>query len=589
MYYSDELVAEVRSRSDIVDVIGSYISLNKKGANYEGVCPFHNDHSPSMKVSRSKQIYKCFACGEAGNVFSFVMKYENLTFPEAVKVLADRTGVQLPEISLTGEEKRKADKKIRILEVNKEAATYFYKCLRSSHGTKGMEYFTGRGLTEETMKQFGLGYAGINGRDVVDYLRSRGFSDEEIKEARLASASEKSGLVTPFWNRVMFPLMDVNHRVIGFGGRVLGDAKPKYLNSPESPVFDKKRNLYGFVFARNSRSGYYILCEGYMDVIAMHQAGFNQAVASLGTAFTEEQARMLSRYTTRVYLAYDSDGPGVSAALRALEILKRAGISGKVIDMRPYKDPDEFIKGLGKEEFQKRIDNAENGFFFKVRVDHDGLDQNDPEQRTQFYKRIAENLFNDFKEPLERENYLIAVCDRYGIDPAGMREMVINLAAKGEMNVYRAPRSLKSEKAAPEDGIKNAQAMILTWLTDEPGLLGRVRKYIGPKDFTEGIYRRAAEMVFSGIENDNLDLAAVIDLFGEEEQNEVAGMFQAKLPDTASPEERRRAFSDMIIKVRENSYNRFCENNANDMSKLKESIALKKELEALKRTGASPD
>ncbi len=584
MYYGDDIIAEVRSRSDIVDVIGSYITLTKKGANYVGLCPFHNDHNPSFSVSRSKQIYKCFVCGEAGNVITFVMRYENITFPEAVKILAERAGIKLPEIEASDEEKKRANRKLRILEVNKEAATYFYKMLRTPHGETGLKYFKDRGLTDETMKKFGLGFAGMNGRDIVGYLRSKDFSDEEIKASGIASVSERSGLSSPFWNRVMFPIMDANHRVIGFGGRVLGDAKPKYLNSPETDVFDKRKNLYGFVYARTARTGNFILCEGYMDVIAMHQAGFGQAVASLGTAFTEEQARLLARYTQRVYLAYDSDGPGVKAALRAIDILKLAGISGRVIDMRPYKDPDEFIKGEGAEEFQKRIDNAENSFYFLIRTIHDGYDMQDPEQRTLFYREIALKLCEKFSEPLERENYLQAICEKYGIDTGKMKNLVIDLASAGAgTENYKKPKQLRSENPVEENSEKTAQAMLLTWLTDEPELLDKVKKYISVSDFTYEIYRRAAERVFNDIESGSLNPAAVVDMFDEEEQTEIAGLFQASMPEMNTDEERRRAFFDIIIRVKENSYNKFCEENANDLSKLKESIELKKELENLKR------
>ncbi|MCR4617760.1 MAG: DNA primase [Lachnospiraceae bacterium] len=590
MYYSDELIAEVRSRNDIVDVIGSYITLTKKGANYVGLCPFHSDHTPSFSVSRSKQIYKCFACGEAGNVITFVMKYENVTFIEAVKILADRAGIALPEVEVSAEEKRKTDKKLRLLEVNKEAATYFYRCLRSPHGERGMRYFKDRGLSDETINKFGLGFAGVNGREVVEYLRGKGFNDEEIRDSGIASISEKNGLSSPFWNRVMYPIMDANHRVIGFGGRVLGDAKPKYLNSPETDIFDKRRNLYGFVFARNSRAGNFILCEGYMDVIAMHQAGFSQAVASLGTAFTDEQARLLSRYTKKVYLAYDSDGPGVKAALRAIDMLKKADISGRVIDMRPAKDPDEFIKTYGQEAFQKRIDEAENSFYFLIRTMENDYNQSDPESRTAFYKEIAVKLCEQFKEPLERENYLQAICERYGINTDNMRNMVTEYASnKLAVPVYQKPKSSMQNKVSEEDGGKIAQSMLLTWLTDEPALLPKIKKYVGLEDFTDDLYRKVAEKVFSDIEEEKLDPSAVIDMFDEEEKNDVANLFQAKMPDIESNDERKRAFSDIIIRVKENSYNHFSESIGNDMSKMKDSIRLKKELESLRQKGASLD
>ena len=270
-------------------------------------------------------------------------------------MLAERAGVALPQEDGSEEARRRGDRRARLLEVNKAAARFFYYQLRSPHGEVGYRYLKKRELTDETMRSFGLGFAGKNGANLVQYLREKGFEDQLIQEAGLASHSEKYGLNTQFWNRVMYPIQDINNRVIGFGGRGMGDGEPKYLNSPETPIFDKRRNLYGLNYARKARSGNIILCEGYMDVIAMHQAGFTQAVASLGTAFTAEQAALLKRYTETVLLAYDSDGAGVKAALRAIGILREAGLTGKVIDMQPYKDPDEFMKGLGKDAFEERI------------------------------------------------------------------------------------------------------------------------------------------------------------------------------------------------------------------------------------------
>ena len=259
MYYPEELVEEVRARNDIVDVISGYVTLKKKGSNYWGCCPFHNEKTPSFSVSSNKQMYYCFGCHASGNVYTFLMKYENDTFPEAVKILADRAGVKLPEVEETPEQKKKAGKRMRLLEVNKEAARYFYYMLRSPHGEVGMRYLTERKLTGETMHHFGLGYAGKNGEQVVQYLRKKGFTDEEIKDSGLAMFSEQRGLRSQFWNRVMFPIQDINHRVIGFGGRVMGGGEPKYLNSPETMIFDKRRNLYGLNFARTARTGNIIL------------------------------------------------------------------------------------------------------------------------------------------------------------------------------------------------------------------------------------------------------------------------------------------------------------------------------------------
>ena len=338
MYYSEEVIEEVRTKNDIVDVISGYVRLQKKGSSYFGLCPFHNEKSPSFSVSREKQMYYCFGCGAGGNVFTFLMDYENFSFVEALKFLADRAGVALPEMEYSKEAKARADRKTQLLEINKLAAQYFYVQLKSEQGKTAHAYLTGRQLSEETIKAFGLGYSSKYSDDLFRYLRKRGYTEDLIRQAGLINTDEKNGVYDKFWNRVMFPIMDVNNRVIGFGGRVMGDAKPKYLNSPETEIFDKSRNLYGLNRARTSRKPYFLVCEGYMDVIALHQAGFTNAVASLGTALTTGHAALIKRYVQEVYLTYDSDEAGTRAALRAVPILKEAGITAKVIRMDPYKD-----------------------------------------------------------------------------------------------------------------------------------------------------------------------------------------------------------------------------------------------------------
>lgn len=280
MYYSEEVIEEVRTKNDIVDVISGYVRLQKKGSSYFGLCPFHNEKSPSFSVSREKQMYYCFGCGAGGNVFTFLMDYENFSFVEALKFLADRAGVVLPEMEYSKEAKARADRKTQLLEINKLAAQYFYVQLKSEQGKTAHAYLTGRQLSEETIKAFGLGYSSKYSDDLFRYLRKRGYTEDLIRQAGLINTDEKNGVYDKFWNRVMFPIMDVNNRVIGFGGRVMGDAKPKYLNSPETEIFDKSRNLYGLNRARTSRKPYFLVCEGYMDVIALHQAGFTNAVAS---------------------------------------------------------------------------------------------------------------------------------------------------------------------------------------------------------------------------------------------------------------------------------------------------------------------
>lgn len=591
MYYPDEIVEEVRMKNDIVDVISGYVRLQKKGANHFGLCPFHNEKSPSFSVSGGKQMYYCFGCGAGGNVFTFIMEYENYTFREAVKLLADRAGVNLPEIEYSEEVKKKESRKNRLLEINKEAARYFYYQLRSGRGEKGYRYLADRGLGEETMKKFGLGYAAVSSSDLVQYLRSKGYGDDLIQEAGVAVFDEKYGLHDKFWNRVIFPIQDINHRVIGFGGRVMGDGKPKYLNSPETMIFDKSRNLYGLNFARTSRQSHIILCEGYMDVIAMHQAGFTQAAASLGTAFTIGQANLIKRYVKEVLLAYDSDGAGTNAALRAIGILKEAGLSGKVINMEPYKDPDEFVKNLGAEEFVKRIEGAENSFFFELRMLEREYDLKDPESKTRFHREIAKKLCG-FPEEVERENYLEAVADKYHIGFENLRKLVASYAAQTGLAspVIRPKSGLAEKKNTPEENRKKAQRLLITWITDEPGIYPKIKKYINAGDFTDELYRKVADKLFEGLSKGEFSPAALVSMFeDEEEQREVAALFNTKLEELETKKEREKALHDIIYTVKRNSYEYYSGRMGADMDALNKVIAGKKALEELSKTHISLD
>ena len=590
MFYPDELIEEVRSRNDIVDVISGYVHLQKKGANYFGLCPFHNEKSPSFSVSRSKQMYYCFGCGAGGNVFTFLMEYENDTFPEAVKALADRAGISLPEADESEEAKREQSKRSRLLAINKEAAKYFYFQLRAKQGELGLNYLRKRQLTDETIHRFGLGYANKTADDLVRYLKGKGYSEELIREAGLCNTDEKHGMYDKFWNRVMFPIEDINHRVIGFGGRVMGDGKPKYLNSPETPIFDKSRNLYGLNFARSSRKGNIILCEGYMDVIAMHQAGFNQAVASLGTAFTLGQAGLLKRYAKEVLLSYDSDGAGVKAALRAIGILKEAGLTGRVINLEPYKDPDEFVKNLGAEAFQERIDNAENSFLFEIRMLQREYDLNDPEKKTEFHRAVAKKLC-EFPEEVERENYLEAVAEKYHIGFESLRKLVASTAAStGLARPVERPKSGIQKKSTPEDNVKKTQRLLLTWLAEEPQIYPKIAAFLSAEDFTEELYRKVADRLFENLARGEVNAAAIISMFPEEEeQREAAAIFNTSLVEPETKKEKEKALHDILVSVKRISYEYNSGRLGSDVEALNRVIAGKKALEELSKTHISLD
>lgn len=590
MYYPDELVEEVRMKNDIVDVISGYVRIQKKGSSYFGLCPFHNEKSPSFSVSSGKQMYYCFGCGAGGNVFTFLMEYENYSFPEAIKMLAERAGVSLPEAEYSEEARKKESRRTKLLEVNKEAAKYFFYQLRSDKGKAGYGYLRQRQLSDETIKNFGLGFANVTSNDLVKYLKMKGYDDKLIEEAGLASFDEKFGMHDKFWNRVMFPIQDINHRVIGFGGRVMGEGKPKYLNSPETMIFDKSRNLYGLNFARTSRKNNMILCEGYMDVIAMHQAGFTQAVASLGTSFTPGQANLLRRYTEEVVLAYDSDQAGVKAALRAIGILKEVGLTGKVLNLEPFKDPDEFIKSQGTEAFEERLKQAENSFFFELRMLQKEYDFNDPESKTKFHREIAKKLCG-FSEEVERENYIQAVAEKYHIGFENLRKLVLSYASQtGLVQPAERPKSGIQKKNTPEENRKKTQRLLITWIAEEPAVYRKIKKYISPEDFTEDLYKKAAQRLFADLEQDVLNPAAIISLFtDEEEQREIAGVFNTRLMELSTRQEKEKAFHDIVLAVKRNSYEYFLNRPGSDVTALNQVIEGKKALEELSKTHISLD
>ena len=587
-YYSDELIEEVRSRNDIVDVVGGYVKLQKRGSTYFGLCPFHNEKTGSFSVTPSKQMYYCFGCGAGGNVFTFLMQYENFTFSEALQSLAERVGIDLPQQEMSEAQKKEADRRTQLLEINKEAAKYFYRLLRSPRGENAYNYFKKRELSDETMKKFGLGYSDQYSNDLYRYLKSKGYSDDLLKDSGLISVNEAQGAHDKFWNRAMFPIMDIHNRVIAFGGRVMGDGEPKYLNSPETKIFDKSRNLYGLNIARTSRKEQILLCEGYMDVIALHQAGFDNAVASLGTSLTSGHANLLKRYTKEVYLTYDSDGAGVKAALRAIPILKEVGIITKIVNMQPYKDPDEFIKALGAEAYQERIHQAENSFMFEVRIMEQNYDMHDPEAKTAFYNDIAHKLLG-FSEELERNNYIQAVAEKYNIRFEDLRKLVNNLAIKGGIVKQQTPlksgiNEMKHKKK--EDGMKQSQKLLLTWLIEDTRLFRTIDGYITPEDFTEELFHKVATVLFEQFkEQGSVNPAKIISLFeNEEEQREVAELFNATIHEVESQSDMEKAVKETMIRIKQNSINFKSSNLApTDLQGLMMVVEAKRSLEQLEK------
>ena len=587
MYYTEEQIEKVRSGSDIVQIIGRYVNLKRSGSGYVGLCPFHSEKTPSFSVNPARQMYKCFGCGVAGSVITFVMEYENYTFPEAMQFLAEQAGIELPKTELTPEQKRQKNLRSTLVQINAKAAAYYYAKLKSPGGKQGYDYFKNRGLSDEAIMHFGLGYSGQGGRELYGYLKNQGYSDRELSETGLFKIDEH-GAYDKFWNRVMFPIMDINNRVIGFGGRVMGDAKPKYLNSPETILFNKSKNLFGLNYAKLGKRKNIILCEGYMDVIALHQAGFTNAVASLGTALTSGHASLLKRYTQEVLLLYDSDDAGVRAALRAIPILREAGVSSRVVNLKPHKDPDEFIKALGAEEFEKRLEQAMDSFMFRVHMAEREFPMEEPQGQNRFFERCAQMLL-ELSDELERNLYIEAIVKDYrnsGISVENLKKRVGALAMKGtpaEQRIQPKPVGAGQQKKK-ESAAEKAQKLMLTWLVTYPGIFDTVEKYIQPSDFVVPLYRQVAEMLYRQHRDGDVNPARLMNAFiDSEEQREVSSLFNATIH-LETPEEQNRAFSDAVIRIKDESLK---ERNRTwdptDIQGLQELVKAKKELEELGR------
>ncbi len=411
MAFPENFINELTERNDIVEVVSSYVRLSKKsGSNLFGLCPFHSEKTPSFSVSPDKQIYHCFGCGKGGGVINFIMEIENLSFPEAVEFLAKRAGLPLPEETNDRESRRRA----RMLELNRAAARFFYEQLSTPAGQAACDYMRKRQLSPSTARSFGIGFAPDTWSSLTEAMKAKGFTEKELAEAGLVRRGKSGGVYDTFRNRLMFPVIDVRGNVIGFSGRILGDGEPKYMNSPETLVFNKSRNLFALNLAKKSKCGYIILSEGNIDVASLHQAGFNSAVASLGTSLTPEQARLISRYTDQVIIAYDNDGAGIKAAQRAIGILEKLDLKVKVLRLEGAKDPDEFIKLKGPEAFRKLLEGSEDQIDYRLRAVTEKYDLSSDEDKVAFLKE-ATDLVARLPGAVERQVYAMRVASMAGV------------------------------------------------------------------------------------------------------------------------------------------------------------------------------
>lgn len=420
MAIPDRFLDELIARIDIVDLVSESVRLTKKGRNYWGLCPFHSEKTPSFSVSADKQIYKCFGCGKGGGAINFVMELDNLPFRDAVALLAKRAGLEVPDSGSSAGAKERREK---LLTINKQAARTFHRWLYAPEGADGLAYLQRRGLSRRTLTSFGLGFAPNRWDALIQELGQQGYDKRDLLDAGLAVSNQDGRIYDRFRNRVMFPIIDIRGEVIGFGGRVMDDSTPKYLNSPDTPVYNKSRNVFALNIAKKSKAGRVILTEGYMDTISLHQAGFDSAVASLGTALTPEHAQLLSRYFPEAIIAYDGDGAGVSATQRAIPLLERAGMKVRVLRVTGAKDPDEFIKRFGRDAFLRLLDQSENQVDYRLEQIRKKYDLSDDSQKVGFLQEAAQ-LLSSLPSAVEREIYGRHAAETAGVSPEAVAQEV---------------------------------------------------------------------------------------------------------------------------------------------------------------------
>lgn len=537
MLYPQELIDEIRTQNDIVSVISEYIALKPKGSSYFGLCPFHNESTPSFSVSADKQFYYCFGCGESGNVYSFIMRMENCDFPEAVKRLADRAHISLPEPEYSAEAARAERLKQQIYEMHRAAGRYYYAALHSRNGERALKYLNERGVKEEIQKRFGIGYA-PSGRDhLCRYLKEKGFStDAMIKSGLVMASKDGKGLYDRFFNRLMFPIFDLQGRPIAFGGRVIDKGEPKYLNSPETVVFNKSRTLYGMNFAKAARKKEIILVEGYMDMISIYQAGFPNVVAGLGTAFNNDHARTLRKLADSVILLYDSDEAGTRAALRAIPVLVNNGFDVKVTQVKGAKDADEFIKKYGAEAFGKLIVDAVSHITFRIGCAGKNYNLENADHRVRFAEEAAK-ILADVANDIERDVYTKETAAVCGIDEAALRSRISRIRDASEseflMEAEKKRKRVYSDKESRDirpKGITEAQKTILSMAVENDKVLKAVFSVLKPEEFEDGVYRTLAERIYndsvSGRKSVPADLVSCFENI--EDQNTAAAVFAVK-------------------------------------------------------------
>ena len=538
MLYPQELIEEIRLQNDLVQVIGEYLPLKQKGSSFFGLCPFHHENTPSFSVSRDKQLYYCFGCGASGNVYSFIMEMEHCDFPEAVRTLADRAHIQLPEPAYSKESKELEAQKEAIYQIHKLAGRFYYEKLHQPEGAKALSYLEKRQIRPQIQRKFGLGYAPAGRRVLTDYLIEQGFSMPLLLKSGLTMENkDKSGYHDRFYNRLMFPIFDIQGRGIGFGGRVLDKGEPKYLNSPETLVFNKSKNLYGLNLAKETRKREIILVEGYMDMIAIYQAGYRNVAASLGTAFNQDHAKTLKRVADQVILLYDSDEAGTNAALRAIPVLLAEGFLVRVLQVPDGKDPDGFIREHGREAFGRLLIHAEHYISFQIQCVKKNYNLDNTEHKVRFTQSAAQ-ILAQVESSIERDAYIKEVSQQSGITEDAIRLEVKKIRDKSEYDFMRKAEKQRIQSYSGGNheltdgtaGILEAQRDILYLWATNSNIYQKTKPYLQTEVFAAGTYQKLAEIIAQARQSQaSLEPAELVSHFSTpEEQKLVSSVFTAR-------------------------------------------------------------
>ena len=574
MFYSEDVLAEVRMRNDIVDVIGEYVKLKKSGANYFGLCPFHNEKTPSFSVSPEKQIYRCFGCGAGGNVFRFIEQKENLTFPETVEYLAKRANYTLPESNSKAEAYKQGIKQ-QLWDIHKFAARYFYECLNDDMGAEARAYLDKRGVSQAIRKKFGLGYSPDSWTALNDRLLSEGFDQDIILKSGLVNIKDNGRPYPRFKNRLMFPIIDIYSHIIGFGGRQLRDNKQeaKYLNSPDTEIFNKSFNPYNLNFARHANKREIILVEGYMDVIALYQAGFKNAVAALGTAFNINHAQALRRFTQNVIVLFDSDDAGENAVLRALPVLREAGLSARVLQVKDAKDPDEYIKSFGAEAFEKLLSTAVNGTMFRIEREKKRFSLENIDDKIALTNSIVEILAQT-DNPLELDLYIRDVSQQIGVST----EAIFSEVNRIQGNKKNTPKANNSGLGASvkntevDNALEDAKSGLISLAASDKSIFESIERVFDKKEFLDELYIKLYDIIkklhAQGGSVQPADIITCLNAETDEVQSRAARILMAQLP-YDSDEQRKRALADDLKVIKLNYIDRMVEETADDEEVLK--------------------